>query len=68
MQSVLAVELYHNLADFTIKAKTLLALKIQHYKIVRTCKYGIGEHRTDKYGTDEYKHLPILERIANIAM
>lgn len=68
MRSVLAAELYHNPADSTTKARALSALKTQYHEIVRTGEYGIGEHRTGKYGTDKYKHLPILERVANVAM
>lgn len=68
MHSVLTAELYHNPAYSMTKARTLLALKTQHHKIVEIDKCKTSKHITSKYGTDEYKHLPIPERVASVAM
>lgn len=35
--------MYHYLTDFTIKARVLLALKIEYYEIVKIDKYKIGK-------------------------
>lgn len=68
IRSVLTAELYHNLADSTTKARALIALKTQHHKSVKTSEYRVGKHRTGNYKIDEYKHLPILERVASVVM
>lgn len=63
MHIMLATKLYHNLADSTTKFQALLILKSQYYGIVK-----IDEHKTRKYRMGKNKYLPILEKVASIAM
>lgn len=52
---MIAIELYHNLADSITKAQASSKLKSHHYGMIKTGKHGTGEHETDKYRIGEHR-------------